>query len=125
MQLSRIQPKEPSQKVSLAFKESTLDRIQDYMALYEQTYGETISRQELIEHMALSVMNRDKTFAAFEKKVRSERAKPKPAVAPAAAPAAQAPAPAAAPAAAAPAQAPAEQKPASVNPLLGGQNSGA
>lgn len=92
MQLSRIQPKEPSQKVSLAFKESTVDRLQQYMGLYKQTYGEDISRQDVVEHMVLAFMNRDKAFVAFEKQLRSdERTKAKATPAPAAAQATPAP----------------------------------
>lgn len=71
MQLARIQPKEPTQKVSLAFKESTVVRLQAYCALYAQTYQEDVTRQDVVEHMLNDFMNKDKTFRAFEKNYRA------------------------------------------------------
>lgn len=62
MRLQKLAPKDPSVRLNLAMKQSTTELLDLYQARYQQSYGETIDRQVLIEQMLLSFMAEDKEF---------------------------------------------------------------
>jgi hypothetical protein len=62
MELPRIPGHEQSVKHSFAFKQSTTNQLQQYQAYYESTYGAEIPLKDLVEHMLLNFMAKDKGF---------------------------------------------------------------
>lgn len=62
MRLQKLFPKDPAVRITQSLRQSTLDKLDAYQAAYQDTYGEPIERQALIEQMLLDYIASDKDF---------------------------------------------------------------
>ncbi|MEL7968011.1 DUF2274 domain-containing protein [Vreelandella neptunia] len=66
MLIGRIEH-DPKKTVSLHLPESTLGRLEQYKELYQQTFGEKVTNNDLVDLMLTNVMDRDREFRRFVK----------------------------------------------------------
>lgn len=67
---------DPKRNVTLSMRESLVERVDMYRALYEQTYDDTIDRSELIERLLEAALNRDRDFKRYEREQARKEAEP-------------------------------------------------
>lgn len=73
MLIGRIEH-DPKKQFPLQLPESTLGRLELYKELYQQTFGEKVANNDLVDLMLTNVMDRDREFKRF---VREEERKKK------------------------------------------------
>tara|TARA_R110000772_G_scaffold211109_1_gene321771 strand:- start:208 stop:540 length:333 start_codon:yes stop_codon:yes gene_type:complete len=73
MLIGRIEH-DPKKHFPLQLPESTLGRLELYKELYQQTFGEKVANNDLVDLMLTNVMDRDREFKRF---LREEERKKK------------------------------------------------
>ncbi len=68
--LKKVTTSEPTLRISLGLKQSTLDQLAEYRESYQATYGDEINQGLLIETMLREFMDGDKDFQKYLKDQR-------------------------------------------------------
>lgn len=58
---------DPKRNMTLSVRQSLVQRIELYRALYKETYGDSIERSELIERLLEAALGRDRDFRRYER----------------------------------------------------------
>ena len=65
MNLTALPLQEPSIKIAVGLKKSTLEVLDSYQACYEETYSQPVTQRELIEAIIVRQIGQDKSFHAW------------------------------------------------------------
>lgn len=63
MKLKKVTVNDPVERLAVSVRQSTTRMIADYMAHYEEVYGERIEKSQLVEEIIRDYIAADKDFA--------------------------------------------------------------
>lgn len=67
MKLSKIAPKEPTVRMPVTVKKSTVEMVEAYRTFYAAHYSSEIEASRLIEEILLTFIKEDKAFQKSQK----------------------------------------------------------